>query len=140
MQRRVLEECSVVRAPQEAGEDEDLLLVESDEEGLDAEAAALAARRAFALQHDSLFGLDSQSQLAPMPVPAQSAPNQVMSCVLPHVWPPIPCLPSGEWPAGLSARITHLVVQPQTEAESTGAIGLRRLVLACERELCCTLL
>ena len=63
---------------QVAGEDEDLLLVDSDDEGLDAEAAALAARRTFALQNDSLFGLDSQSQqLAPLPMPAQSAPAQV---------------------------------------------------------------
>ncbi|CAL5223195.1 g5670 [Coccomyxa viridis] len=60
-----------------AEDDEDLLLVESDEEGLAAEAAALAARRTFALQHDSLFGLDSQSQqAAPMPMPAESAPAQ----------------------------------------------------------------
>ena len=61
-----------------AEDDEDLLLVESDEEGLAAEAAALAARRTFALQHDSLFGLDSQSQQAvPMPMTAESAPAQV---------------------------------------------------------------
>ncbi len=54
--------------------------MESDEEGLNAEAAALAARRTFALQHDSLFGLDSQSQQAapmPMPIPAENAPAQV---------------------------------------------------------------
>ena len=63
---------------QVAGDDEDLLLVESDEEGLAAEADALAARRTFALQHDSLFGLDSQSQHpAPLPIPAESAPAQV---------------------------------------------------------------
>ena len=63
---------------QVAVDDEDLLLVDSDEEGLNAEAAALVARRTFALQNDSLFGLDSQSQqLAPMSVPAQSAPAQV---------------------------------------------------------------
>lgn len=63
---------------QVAGDGEDLLLVESDEEGLAAEAGALAARRAFALQHDSLFGMDSQSQqAAPMAMPAKSAPAQV---------------------------------------------------------------
>lgn len=55
------------------GDDEELLLVESDEEGVDAQAAALAAHRAFAMQHDSLFGLDSQSQhFMPMPVLPQS--------------------------------------------------------------------
>ena len=60
------------------GDDKELLLVESDEEGVDAQAAALAARRAFAMQHDSLFGLDSQSQhFMPMPVLPQSPAPQV---------------------------------------------------------------
>ncbi len=80
-----------------AEDDEDLLLVESDDEGLDAEAAALTARRTFALQHDSLFGLDSQSQQpAPMSMPAQSAPAQVR---LPsHVGLlPTPGPTSGKW-------------------------------------------
>ncbi len=58
------------------GDNEDLLLVESDEEGVDAQAAALAARSAFALQHDSLFGLDSQSQHF-MPAAPQSPAPQV---------------------------------------------------------------
>lgn len=74
-----------------AEDDEDLLLVESDEEGLAAEAAALAARRTFALQHDSLFGLDSQSQqAAPMPMPAESAPAQVDYPLM--TWQPDPRL------------------------------------------------
>ena len=53
--------------------------MESDEEGFEAEAAAMAARRAFAMQSDSLFGLDSQSQQhAPMMhVPEQDVPAQV---------------------------------------------------------------
>jgi len=53
--------------------------VESDEEGFEAEAAAVAARRVFAMQSDSLFGLDSQSQQIPpmLQAPEQDAPAQV---------------------------------------------------------------
>ena len=53
--------------------------MESDEEGFEAEAAAVAARRAFAMQSDSLFGLDSQSQQVAtmMHAPEQDAPAQV---------------------------------------------------------------
>lgn len=59
-------------------DDQELLLVESDEEGVDAQAAALAARRAFAMQHDSLFGLDSQSQhFSAVPSQPQSPAPQV---------------------------------------------------------------
>ena len=59
-------------------DDQELLLVESDEGGVDAQAAALAARRAFAMQHDSLFGLDSQSQhFIPVPALPQSPAPQV---------------------------------------------------------------
>ena len=59
------------------GEDEELLLVDSDEEGgPGAWNAELAARRALAMQHDSLFGLDSQSQqLFPMHMPMQAGPS-----------------------------------------------------------------
>ena len=64
--------------------DGDVLLVESDdEEGLDATAADMAARRAFAMQHDSLFGLDSQSQqFMPMPSLSQKEHVAKASCIM----------------------------------------------------------
>ena len=62
--------------------DGDVLLVESDDEGLDATAADLAARRAFAMQQDSLFGLDSQSQhFMSMPVLSQKEQSAKVSCL-----------------------------------------------------------
>ena len=62
--------------------DGDVLLVESDDEGLDATAADMAARRAFAMQHDSLFGLDSQSQhVLSMPSLFQTEHFAKVSCL-----------------------------------------------------------
>ena len=70
----------VVQANEE--NDGDVLLVESDDEGLDATAADLAARRAFAMQHDSLFGLDSQSQhFMSMAALSQKEQSAKVSCL-----------------------------------------------------------